>query len=265
MVARAEFEGTVRRHGWAGGLARGLAVAVALIAIWQIVIVVFAPPPFMLPPPARVWRALVERPDLWRRDAVTTLIETISGLVTGALAGVALALVMTFVPAIRRILMPLLIVTQAFPVFAIAPLLVLWFGFGIGSKIVMATIAIFFPVASAFHDGLARTDAGLIDLSRLYRARRWQEILYLRIPDALPALASGLRVAAVYAPVGALIGEWVGASSGLGYAMLMANGRAQTDVVFAALALLAAMAVLVRAAVEIATRHIAPWAPETIR
>lgn len=265
MVARAEYETPDRRAGWIGGVLRGLVVAVALLAIWQAVILVFAPPPFMLPPPARVWRALVERPDLWRRDAVTTLIETISGLITGALAGIMLALVMTFVPAIRRILMPLLIVTQAFPVFAIAPLLVLWFGFGIGSKIVMATIAIFFPVASAFHDGLARTEAGLIDLSRLYRAKRWQEILYLRIPDALPALASGLRVAAVYAPVGALIGEWVGASSGLGYAMLMANGRAQTDVVFAALAILAAMAVLVRAAVEILTRHIAPWAPETIR
>jgi putative hydroxymethylpyrimidine transport system permease protein len=265
MVARAEFETQKSGRDWLGGLFRGLAIAVALIAIWQAVIVIFAPPPFMLPPPARVWRALVERPDLWRRDAVTTLIETISGLITGALAGILLALIMTFVPAIRRILMPLLIVTQAFPVFAIAPLLVLWFGFGIGSKIVMATIAIFFPVASAFHDGLTRTEAGLIDLSRLYRAKRWQEILYLRVPDALPALASGLRVAAVYAPVGALIGEWVGASSGLGYAMLMANGRAQTDVVFAALAILAAMAVLVRAAVEILTRHIAPWAPETLR
>lgn len=265
MVARAEFETQKSGRDWLGGLFRGLAIAVALIAIWQAVIVIFAPPPFMLPPPARVWRALVERPDLWRRDAVTTLIETISGLITGALAGILLALIMTFVPAIRRILMPLLIVTQAFPVFAIAPLLVLWFGFGIGSKIVMATIAIFFPVASAFHDGLTRTEAGLIDLSRLYRAKRWQEISYLRVPDALPALASGLRVAAVYAPVGALIGEWVGASSGLGYAMLMANGRAQTDVVFAALAILAAMAVLVRAAVEILTRHIAPWAPETLR
>ena len=84
----------------------------------------------------------------------------------------------------RRILMPMLIVTQAFPVFAIAPLLVLWFGFGIGSKIVMATIAIFFPVASAFHDGLTRTDEGLLDLGRLYRARHWQQVLYLRVSRA---------------------------------------------------------------------------------
>ncbi|MCX5496527.1 ABC transporter permease [Kaistia dalseonensis] len=244
---------------------RVLLIALFVIALWQAVIFVFAPPPFMLPPPAKVWNALVSRPELWSRDAVVTLTETILGLVTGSIAGCLLALLMVFVPAIRRLLMPLLILTQAFPVFAIAPLLVLWFGFGIGSKIVMATIAIFFPVASAFHDGLSRTDEGLLDLGRLYRARHWQEVVFLRVPNALPALASGLRVAAVYAPVGALIGEWVGASSGLGYAMLMANGRAQTDVVFAALALLAVMAVILRAAVEIATRHIAPWAPENLQ
>jgi putative hydroxymethylpyrimidine transport system permease protein len=244
-------------------LLKGGAVAVVLIGLWQAVILVLAPPPFMLPPPAKVWQALVSRPELWRRDAVTTLIETVIGLVTGSLAGAGLALLMVFVPAIRRPLMPVLVVSQAFPVFALAPLLVLWFGFGIGSKIVMATIAIFFPVASAFHDGLMRTEPGLLDLGRLYRAAHWQEVAWLRVPSALPSLASGLRVAAVYAPVGALIGEWVGASSGLGYAMLVANGRAQTDVVFAALALLAAMAVVVRAAVDWATRHIAPWAPET--
>ena len=244
-------------------LLRGLAIAAALVALWQAVVMIFAPPPFMLPPPLRVWQALVNRPELWLRDAPTTLAESVIGLVAGAVTGVLLALLMLRLPLLGRVLMPVLVVTQAFPVFAIAPLLVLWFGFGIGSKIVMATIAIFFPVASAFHDGLTRTDESLLDLGRLYRARRGQELMLLRLPSALPALASGLRVAAVYAPVGALIGEWVGASAGLGYAMLMANGRAQTDVVFAALALLAAMALLLRAAVVSLTRHIAPWAPET--
>lgn len=257
MTADGKWTATVR------AILRGLAIAAALIALWQAVILIFALPPFMLPPPAKVWRVFVTRPDLWSRDAVTTLTETVIGLVTGSIAGVALALLMLLLPFLGRLLMPILVVTQAFPVFAIAPLLVLWFGFGIGSKIVMATIAIFFPVASAFHDGLTRTDQSLLDLGRLYHVRAGQELFLFRVPAALPALASGLRVAAVYAPVGALIGEWVGASSGLGYAMLMANGRAQTDVVFAALALLAAMALLVRAVVVALTRHIAPWAPET--
>jgi putative hydroxymethylpyrimidine transport system permease protein len=130
---------------------------------------------------------------------------------------------------------------------------------------VMTTIAIFFPVASAFHDGLTRTDAGLLDLAKLYGARHEQEVRLLRIPAALPQLITGIRVAAVYAPIGALIGEWVGASSGLGYAMLMANGRAQTDVVFAALLLLAAMSVILRAIVDLLTRDLTPWAPESVK
>lgn len=242
---------------------RALFVAVGLVAIWQAVVVVFAPPAFMLPPPVDVLAALRDRPNLWRVDAVTTLKETGIGLVAGTVLGVALALLMSFLPLSRRLLLPVMVVSQALPVFAIAPLLALWFGFGLASKVVMATIAIFFPVASAFHDGLTRTDPGLLDLARLYGAGRSQEVAVLRLPSALPSLVTGIRLAAVYAPIGALIGEWVGASSGLGYAMLLANARAQTDVVFAALFLLAAMSVLLRAFVDLATRNLTPWAPET--
>jgi putative hydroxymethylpyrimidine transport system permease protein len=221
------------------------------------------PPPFMLPPPLAVFEALRDRPDLWRVHAVTTLTETLIGLATGTLLGVVLALAMSFLPITKRLLLPVMVVSQAIPVFAIAPLLALWFGFGLASKIVMATIAIFFPVASAFADGLARTDAGLLDLARLYRARHWQIVTVLRIPNALPHLITGIRLAAVYAPVGALIGEWVGASSGLGYAMLFANSRSQTAVVFAALILIIAMSVILRALVDLLTANLTPWAPET--
>jgi putative hydroxymethylpyrimidine transport system permease protein len=242
---------------------RAIPVAAGLVLIWQAIILVFAPPPFMLPGPAAVFRVLYEQPDLWRVHAVTTLVEALLGLALGTLCGVALALAMSFLPPSRRLLLPVMVVSQAIPVFAIAPLLVLWFGFGLGSKIVMATIAIFFPVTSAFYDGLARTDPQLLDLARLHGASHAQQVSLLRIPSALPGLISGLRLAAVYAPIGALIGEWVGASSGLGYAMLYANGRAQTDVVFAALILLAAMSVLLRAAIDLLTSKLTPWAPET--
>jgi putative hydroxymethylpyrimidine transport system permease protein len=217
----------------------------------------------MLPPPARVFAALAARPELWQVHAVTTLTESVIGLVAGTLTGAALALVTSFLPPTRRVLLPVMVVSQAVPVFAMAPLLALWFGFGLASKIVMATIAIFFPVASAFADGLARTDPNLIDLGRLYRASRGQVVALLRVPSALPSLITGVRLAAVYAPIGALIGEWVGASSGLGYAMLFANARAQTDVMFAALFLLAAMAVGLRALVDVVTANLTPWAPET--
>lgn len=241
---------------------RALVVTAVLLALWQAVVVVFRPPDFMLPPPADVARMLAERPDLWRVHAVTTLFETLAGLALGAVVGVVLALVMSLAPPLRRFLLPAMAASQAIPVFAIAPLLVLWLGFGVTSKVVMAAVAIFFPVASAFADGLARIDPGLLDLARLNRARTWQVVLLIRVPGAMPGLATGLRLAAVYAPVGAMIGEWVGASSGLGYAMIQANARAQTDVMFAALFLLAAMAVVLRAAVDKATARLAPWAAE---
>jgi putative hydroxymethylpyrimidine transport system permease protein len=245
-------------------LLRAVAVAVVLVAIWQAVVLIFAPPVFMLPPPARVFTALISRPDLWQVHAVTTLTESVLGLLIGTALGVLLALAMSFVPLTRRVLLPVMVVSQAVPVFAIAPLLALWFGFGLASKMVMATIAIFFPVASAFSDGLARTDQNLIDLAQLYRAKRTDVVALLRVPSALPSLITGIRLAAVYAPIAALIGEWVGASSGLGYAMLFANARAQTDVMFAALFLLAAMSVGLRALIDLLTANLTPWAPETI-
>ena len=259
--ARSGFQPLMRRG--LGILFRALVVALVLLVIWQAVVLIFAPPPFMLPPPARVFTALVSRPDLWRVHAVTTLTESVLGLLIGTLLGALLALAMSFVPLTRRVLLPVMVVSQAVPVFAIAPLLALWFGFGLASKMVMATIAIFFPVASAFADGLARTDPNLIDLARLYRARRTEVVALLRVPSGLPALVTGIRLAAVYAPIAALIGEWVGASSGLGYAMLFANARAQTDVMFAALFLLAAMSVGLRALVDLVTANLTPWAPET--
>jgi putative hydroxymethylpyrimidine transport system permease protein len=241
---------------------RAIVVAVGLVVIWQAVILVFAPPPFILPPPLAVWNALRERPDLWQVHAPTTLLETVAGLVLGTVVGAGLALAMSYLPISRRLLLPVLVVSQAIPIFAIAPILALWFGFGVASKIVMATIAIFFPVTSAFADGLARTDANLIDLARLYQARRWQVVSLLRVPNALPDLVTGIRLAAVYAPVGALIGEWVGSTSGLGYAMLFANARSETAVVFAALFLVVAMSVGLRAIVDLATARLTPWAPE---
>ena len=242
---------------------RALFVGAALLVIWQAIVALFQPPPFLLPGPERVFAALISRPELWQVHAVTTLTETVIGLVCGAVLGAALALTMSFLPLARPVLLPVMVVSQAIPVFAIAPLLALWFGFGVASKIVMATIAIFFPVASAFADGLSRADPKLLDLARLYRARRWQMVTLIRLPGAIPALVTGVRLAAVYAPIGALIGEWVGASSGLGYAMLFANARAQTDVMFAALVLLIAMSVILRGIVDLLTANLTPWAGES--
>jgi putative hydroxymethylpyrimidine transport system permease protein len=141
----------------------------------------------------------------------------------------------------------------------VAPLLVVWFGFGMASKVIMASIIIFFPVASTFADGLRRTDPEILDAVALTSATRWQTLRYIRLPLAMPALASGLRIAAPLAPLGAVVGEWVGASAGLGFVMVQANARMQTDTVFAAMALLAALSLLLRWMVDRLAPVLTPW------
>ena len=171
---------------------------------------------------------------------------------------------MSFFRPARRWLLPVVVVSQAIPVFALAPLLVLWLGYGMASKVAMAVLIIYFPVTAAFFDGLRRTDPGWLDLARTMGAGRWAILCRIRLPAALPALASGLRVAAAVAPIGAVIGEWVGASAGLGYLMLHANARVQIDVMFAALVTLAAIGVALYFAVDAGLRRLVPWQPETL-
>jgi putative hydroxymethylpyrimidine transport system permease protein len=162
---------------------------------------------------------------------------------------------------LQRWLWPILVLSQAIPVFTLAPLLVLWLGFGIGSKVAMAVLVIFFPVTANFLDGLRRTEPAWLDLSRTMNGSPWRILLHLRLPAALPAFASGLRVATAVAPIGAILGEWVGASSGLGYVMINANARIQTALMFAALAILAAMTITLYVAVDASLRRLLTWAP----
>jgi putative hydroxymethylpyrimidine transport system permease protein len=129
--------------------------------------------------------------------------------------------------------------------------LTLWLGYGIWSKIVMTILIIYFPVTSNFLDGLQRTEPGYLDLARTMQARARETLWRIRVPAALPAFGSGLKLAAVYAPIGAVIGEWVGASNGLGYLMLLANGRMKIDLMFAALFVLAVFTIAVHALVSL--------------
>jgi putative hydroxymethylpyrimidine transport system permease protein len=207
--------------------------------------------------------AWVARSDVILGHAARTAGEILLGLVLGTGLGSTSALLMTYFRPARLWLLPVLVVSQAIPVFALAPLLVLWFGYGIGSKVAMATLIIFFPVTAAFYDGLRRTEPGWLDLAQTMNASRWAVLRHIRVPAALPALASGLRVATAVAPIGAIVGEWVGSSAGLGYLMLHANARMQVDVMFAALATLAVLAVTLYFAVDWGLRLAIPWTPES--
>jgi putative hydroxymethylpyrimidine transport system permease protein len=236
-----------------------LLLFVAMILVWQAAVILFRPAPFLLPSPLRVGVALYENWSFLAGNCLITLGEMLMGFAIGCLAGAAIALAMAQSSVLRRILLPPVITSQTLPVFAIAPLLVIWFGFGAGSKVVMAALIIFFPVASAFHDGLMRVDRQWLDLARGWGADRRQVLLKIRVPAALPSLSSGCKIAATLAPIGAIVGEWAGASGGLGYVMLQANARMETDLVFASLVLLAAMALLLRFAVAAAADRIIFW------
>lgn len=239
------------------GPARALGAAVVGLALWQAVVILAAPPPFILPGPARVAEALWLNRALIADHAATTIAEVLLGLLFGTLLGALTAVWLAWSETARALARPMLVFSQAVPVFALAPLLTLWLGYGMGAKVVMAVIIIFFPVTSAFLDGLLATPSGFLDLGRCMGATRSGLMLRARIPAALPALASGLRLAAVYAPIGAVIGEWVGSSRGLGYLMLLANGRSKTDLMFAALIVLAVFTVALHAMVDRAAARLA--------
>ncbi len=243
-------------------LLRPLVIFLGLIGTWQIVVWATAAPHYILPGPGRVARALIERwPELLGHAGVTAL-EILLGLALGALLGCVSALIIASFRPARRWMLPVLVVSQAIPVFALAPVLVLWLGYGLASKVAMATLIIYFPVTAAFFDGLRRTEPGWLDLARTMGGSRSAILRHIQIPAALPALSSGVRVATAVAPIGAVVGEWVGSSAGLGYMMLQANARMQVDVMFAALFLLAVFAVGLYAAVDAGLRRALPWLAE---
>lgn len=221
------------------GALRGALILALFLALWQALVSLAGLPPYLLPGPGRVAQALVANWRLIGWNAGITLIEVVAGLVLGAAFGAATALLLAVSPLARYLIRPALVVTQALPVFALAPILTLWLGYGLWSKVLMAVLIIYFPVASAFFDGLMRTPPGWLDLGRTMGASPGRLLWRVRVPAAIPSLASGLRLAAVYAPIGAVIGEWVGAAGGLGYLMLLANGRVKIDLMFATLVVLA--------------------------
>lgn len=215
-----------------------------LLLIWQLVVFVTGAPHYILPGPVPVFHAMVNHRATLLGHLQTTLTEILLGILLGSFFGVTTALIMTLSPLLKRWMLPFLVISQAIPVFALAPILVLWFGYGMASKVAMAVLIIYFPVTSSFYYGMQRTEPQLLELARIMDGRPMSIMRYIIVPSALPAFASGLRVATAVAPIGAVVGEWVGSSAGLGFYMLHANARMQIDVMFAALTVLSAVSLL---------------------
>lgn len=232
-----------------------------ILFIWEAITKLSGIQAFLLPSPLSVIDEIFLHRMFLFRNLLITLTEIFLGLLLGTLFGASMALVMDFSKNLQRWLLPLLILSQAIPVFALAPLLVLWLGFGLASKILLALLVIFFPVTITLYDGLRHTDPGFLDLAKTMNASRFSTLLHVRLMAALPSFGAGLRIAAVIAPIGAILGEWAGASAGLGYVMINANAQMQTSLMFAALALLFVVTVLLWASVNFLLKKLLYWTP----
>lgn len=240
---------------------RSLFIVCVLLMIWQAAVLRWNIPAYLLPSPLQVGQMLWQQFPIIFTQSLTTITETLLGFGLGILFGCTTGLIIAFFRPLRFWFWPLLIVSQAIPTFAIAPLLVIWLGYGMASKIATTLLMIYFPIASSLYDGLRRTNPEWLDLAKTMQARSWRVFWHIRLPSALPDLASGIRIAAVAAPIGAIVGEWVGASSGLGYLMLNANARMQIDMMFAALVVIIFLALALYYGVDRILRLLIRWQP----
>jgi ABC-type nitrate/sulfonate/bicarbonate transport system permease component len=234
-------------------------VIVGAVAAWQLIVVASGLPPFILPSPAQVIEAGVETWGVLGPAILTTLFETVVGLSIAVVLGVAFAGAMDLIPLLRRALYPLLVASQTVQILAVAPLLVIWFGFGLTPNIIVVVLFTFFPMTVSTVDGLTSTDPDYIGLLRSMRATRRQIWRTVRLPAALPSFFSGLRLSVTYSVVAATIGEWVGGSGGLGLYMLRSKNALETDQVFIAMLITTLLSIGLFVLVYVVEHLALPW------
>jgi ABC-type nitrate/sulfonate/bicarbonate transport system permease component len=236
-----------------------------LAARWDLIADALGIEPFLVPAPSDVAEALWSDRELLAENAWVTLREIVLGFAIAALAGFAFAIVLHLSDALRRAFYPLLVASQTVPVIAIAPILIVWLGFGIGPKLAVIALVCFFPITVNMLDGLRSVDPELPRMMRTLDASRGQTLRRVEVPAALPFLFSGAKIAAVVSVIGAVFGEWVGANSGLGHLILTSQGQLQTARVFAAVVVLSAIAISLFGLLMLLERRLAWWGPRSAR
>jgi NitT/TauT family transport system permease protein len=239
--------------------ARPVLLIALLIVIWELAIIVFRIPPYLIPAPLDVVRQLfAEWPRLWREALVTTY-ATLGGFAMSIAFGIPMALLIAYSRTVESFVYPLLVFSQSVPKVAIAPLFVVWFGFGIIPKVIAAFLLGFFPVVVSTVVGFKSVERDMIDLARSMKASKLQIFLRISLPHALPSVFAGLKVSVTLAVVGAVVGEFVGSNSGIGYLLQIANGNFDLPLMFAALTVLSLIGVILFALVDLVERWMIPW------
>lgn len=236
-----------------------IAVIILLLVFWQVYTELSSVRQSILPPPSLVFSSLFEFREIILTNATQTIIETIVGFTLAIFLGLTIAVLIFFSGLLRRALYPLLVISQTIPIIAIAPLLVLWFGFGILPKIILVALFCLFPIAVATSDGLLNTPKHLSEYLRTLGASRLQMLRYLNIPYALDRFFSGLKIGAVYAVTAAVIGEYVGAFQGLGVYLQISAGSHATALVFATTLVIIALSMSLLGLVFFIQSKVMPW------
>jgi len=250
---------------WPGRVLPVVAVLAVLAAAWQAAALAVANPR-LLPTPGRVVEQAWAQRDVLAQHTTATLGVTAAGFAVSVAVAWALALLVDQVPALGRGLVPVLVASQTVPVVAVAPLVVLWFGFGLAPKVLVVTLVTFFPLVVGLVEGLRAAGPSATALLASMGASRWQELRWVRLPGALPRFFTALRIAVTYAVVGAVFAEYVGAVQGLGTYMNMQRAAFRTDLVLAAVGLCALVSVTLYAATWALERLVVPWAhPRAVR
>jgi putative hydroxymethylpyrimidine transport system permease protein len=234
----------------------------AMLVLWEAIIRGFDVPKYLFPAPSQVALSLRDDWSAYLAPATwVTLNEVVVGFAIAVVAGVGLAIVLHMFGPLRRAVYPLLIGSQTIPIVVLAPILVILFGYGLLPKLVIVALICFFPIVVNGLDGLRAVDDDFIHMMRTLDASRWAIFKRIEFPGALPAIFSGMRVAATFAAIGAVFGEWSGASAGLGYVILQATPNLQTARIFAAIVILTLIALGLFALVSLLERILVPWAP----
>jgi len=234
-------------------------VFLAILIVWQTVVTVNSIPLAILPSPLRVAQTIVTDADTLASNTGVTMVEIVLGFVSGALVGMVTGILIFYSRALERMLYPLIVASQMIPVFAIAPLLIIWFGFGMSPKIIIAAVGVFFPICVNQVEGLRSVDPGLIKLMRAYSASDWQIFRMIAFPSSIPFLVAGLQIGVTFSVIGAVIAEWIGSENGLGALMIASNSLSRTDIVFAAIVVLSVMGLIFFVGVRLMADWLWPW------
>lgn len=248
-----------RKRSWALGAGAPLALILVVLAVWQAYVWLSGIRPQILPGPVRIVRESVQAADLIWEHSLVTMSEVAIGLAISISVALLLGLALDLWAPVRRAVYPIIVASQTVPIPVIAPLMIVWFGFGILPKIIVISLFTFVPVVLGFTAGLAAVDREALDLMRTFRASRWQLYRHLKIPAALPDLFTGLRIGAIYAVIGAIFGELAGSIDGLGIFMEQSRLSFRLDLVFGAIFVSTLLSYLLFLAVIAAERLLVPW------